>query len=355
MPMFMTGVITNALSTLGLTDGVAVRVGGATAWDASVVSPADLAWDGETLFLIASSGFYSVDRATGIAAPRGSATNFGQTLLDTIVPSGLAWDGQTLFMTGVVSGDAYLFTLDRTTGVATQVGEIFWNFGSDDEGVSIEWDGSTMFAVSSDYDRLFTLDRTTADLTLVGNAYEFGVSEHQPQTIAWNGESMFMTGSTLNALLMLNLTSGVGSRIGEAFRFGINEALATGFAWVPDTPTQPLGPAKAIEAQFEGYEEFTLLYDITRSDVMIAEGVEMLVESGVDSRFFSLAGFTLSQVLGVHTLTPRFPVPNVMAGDVIALSSGQSLIVPRQGSFTVTGFAGVASGFRQKIIVQQVT
>ena len=88
MPMFMTGVITNALSGLGLTDGVAVRVGSATAWDANVVSPAELAWDGETLFLIASSGFYSVDRATGIAAPIGSATNFGQTLFMTGVYDG---------------------------------------------------------------------------------------------------------------------------------------------------------------------------------------------------------------------------------------------------------------------------
>ena len=63
--------------------------------------------------------------------------------------------------------------------------------------------------------------------------------------------------------------------------FGINEALATGFAWVPDTPTfKPLGPASSDQKHnLRVMRSFTLLYDITRSDVMIAEGVEMLVEN----------------------------------------------------------------------------
>ena len=355
MPMFMTGVITNALFTIGLTDGVGVRVGSATAFDASVVSPADLAWDGTTLFLIASSGFYSVDRATGVATPIGSASNFGQALLSTIVPSGLAWDGTTMFMTGVVERDAYLFTMDRTTGVATQVAEIRWNFGGPSSTVSIEWDGSTMFALSDDYDRLFTLSRTTAGLTVVANVFEYGISESGPQTMAWDGTTMFMTGTSLDALLSINLTSAVATRIGVASRFGVGEVLATGFAWVPDTQVQPLGPGQAPESQFEGYDEFTLLYDITRGSDMIADEVEMLIESGVDSRFYSIAGFTLAESLALHTLTPRFPIPNVMIGDMIAASSGQTLIIPRAGSFTVTGFAGIAAGFRQKIIVQQVT
>lgn len=345
MTMYMCGGIINTLYTIDLTDGIATRVGSANQWGVSESSPRDLAWDGETLFMVGAKALYTVDRMTGIATRVGDATNFGISGR-SLSPAGLTWDGSSLFM---VSRDS-LYTVDRTTGVATRVGELRWRAGffTENSPAAIEWNGTVMYHLSNRLDRLFIVDRTSGALTPVGSSTDFGVSERSPQAMAWNGEAMFMTGTTLDALLNIDLITGRATRIGTATEYGVSERFATGFAWqVELAPPAPIIPP---EPQFDGYEEFTDLYDIGRTTggttTLVAEEVEMLIESGVESLFSSVSTFTFQEALTLHTLTPRFPVVGVEVGDRIALSAGGA-------SYLVLGFTRVGSIYRQQIIAQE--
>ena len=346
MQMFFTGALTDRLHTIDRTTGVATPVG-PVGWGVSEGNVEDLAWDGETLFMLSTRFLYTVDMLTGIATRVGSATNFGVSGT-TIEGRGLAWDGTNLFMVAT-DDDSGLYTLDRTTGVGTRIGDLRWDagFSIDRSPVAIEWNGSVMYHLSNDWDRLFLVDRMTGALVNVGGSVDFGIDERGPQAMAWDGETMFMAATSLDALSSLDLLTGRATRIGSASDFGVNERLAKGLAWQVDFPE----PEPTIEPapQFDGYEEFTERYDIKRvsggQTDSIAEEVEMLIESGVDSAFFQISDFTIQQALALHTLTPRYPVGSVLVGDNIALTSGGQ-------TFTVVGFTGVGTEYRQQIVVQ---
>ena len=283
--------------------------------------------------------------------PKRSSRN-GERLLGssgtTITGYGLAWDGTNLFMVAR-DDEAGLYTIDRTTGVATRIGDLRWaaGFQTDSRPVAIEWNGSVMYHLSGDFDRLFIVDRTTGALTVVGNATDFGIDERGPQGMAWDGETMFMIGTSLDALLSLDLLTGRATQIGMADEYGISERFATGMAWQVDLPEPE--PTIEPEPQFDGYEEFTELYDMKRvtgdDTVIISEEVEMLIESGVDSAFFRISVITIQEALALHTLTPRYPVAGVLVGDKIALTDGGP-------TYTVVGFSGVGTQYRQQIVVQ---
>ena len=347
MQMFLCGAITDRLYTLDRTTGIGTAVGNANAWGVSEGNAQDLAWDGETFFMLSSSFLYTVDILTGIATLVGSAANFGLSGT-TIEGRGLSWDGTNLFMVAT-DDDSGLYTLDRTTGVGTRIGDLRWaaGFSIDSSPVAIEWNGSVMYYLSNDWDRLFLVDRTTGALTSVGNATEFGIDERGPQAMAWDGETMFMTGTSLDALLSLDLVTGRGTRIGTADDYDVSERFATGMAWQVDLPEPE--PTIEPEPQFDGYEEFTELYDIKRvtggETVVVAEEVEMLIETGVESAFFQISVITIQEALALHTLTPRYPVAGVLVGDTVALTLGGQ-------TFTVTGFGGVGTQYRQQIVVE---
>ena len=204
-----------------------------------------------------------------------------------------------------------------------------------------------MYYLSGNWDRLFLVDRTTGALTSVGSASDFDIDERGPQAMAWDGETMFMTGTSLDALLSIDLLTGGATRIGTASDYGVSERFATGLAWQVDlAPPAPIIPP---EPQFDGYEEFTELYDMKRvsggQTLPIASEVEMLIESGVDSAFFQISIITIQEALALHTLTPRYPVDGILVGDNIALTSGGQ-------TFTVVGFSGVGTQYRQQIVVQ---
>ena len=214
--------------------------------------------------------------------------------------------------------------------------------------MAIEWNGTEMYHLSNDEDRLFIVDRSTAALTPVGVSVDFGIDERGPQAMAWDGETMFFTGTTLDALLSLDLVTGAGTRIGTADDYDVNERLAKGLAWqVEFAPPAAIVPP---EPQFDGFEEFTEEYDIKRitgdETFVVSDDHEMLIESGVDSRFFSIGDFSLQESLGVHTLTPRFSIADILVGDIIGLSAGGL-------TYTVVGFIGVGSAYRQQIVVSR--
>ena len=118
----------------------AVRVGRAFRFGVSENRPRGLAWDGTTMYMLGGATFalYTLNRTTGVATRVGSANQFGVSNLNRS-PYDLAWDGTTMYMVG----NNRLYTINRTTGVATLVATMF---GVDPRGLA--WDGTTMWYLS---------------------------------------------------------------------------------------------------------------------------------------------------------------------------------------------------------------
>ena len=90
--------------------------------------------------------------------------------------------------------------------------------------------------VGLDTARLYTLDRTTGVATRVGSVAAFGVSESSPTGLAWDGTVLYMVGFATEALYTLDRTTGIATRVGSATQFGVSEAAPTGLAWAPSPP-----------------------------------------------------------------------------------------------------------------------
>ena len=90
--------------------------------------------------------------------------------------------------------------------------------------------------VGAHNDVLYTLDRTTGVATRVGSATAFGVSESLPNGLAWDGTNLYMVGQRNNVLYTLDRTTGVATRVGSATAFGVSEGTPAGLAWAPSPP-----------------------------------------------------------------------------------------------------------------------
>ena len=155
------------------------------------IDPQGLEWDGTNLYMVddVSNALHLVDRTGVRISPTrvGSATNFG---VNETTPVGLAWDGTNMYMLG--DSTNALYTINRTTGVATRVGRTT-DFGVTgyDTCRGIAWNGSVLYAILSTYDRatevetyrLYTLNRTTGVATEVG-AIGTGPT-YQPHALAY--------------------------------------------------------------------------------------------------------------------------------------------------------------------------
>ena len=134
----------------------------------SLTSPKGLAWDGTALYMVddGTDALYTVATSTGIATRVGTTTRFG--LSDTDVqPRGLSWDGSTLYM---LTPDK-VYTLDRTSGVATLVGRFA---GHVTNGAGLAWwlsPTATSTGVTGQAPgRLYMVDTATDLLYIVNTA-----------------------------------------------------------------------------------------------------------------------------------------------------------------------------------------
>ena len=167
-----------------------------------------------------NDALYTVNRTTGVATRVGSATRFG---VGERAPVGLAWDGSNLFMLGAAGA---LYRLNRSTGIATRVGSAT-NFGVGETApVGLCWDGSNLFMIGLSTRTLYTLNRTTGVATSVATVTTDAVG-----ALAFDGSLMYSTGLGSEQLYTIGRTTGIATRIGSATEFGVGEHSPGGLAW----------------------------------------------------------------------------------------------------------------------------
>ena len=165
------------------------------------------------LYAMGNRTLYTVDRATG------AATEVGGLIGASLYASrDLTWDGATLFMASELGQNRRLYTVDRTMGTAIEVGP----FGG---GVlfprGLAWDGSALWLLAAG--KLYTVDRATGATTEVGSL-GFNVSW---QGLAWDGATLYVSDTTFNKLYAVNRTTGAATEVGP---FGLDANLGR-LAW----------------------------------------------------------------------------------------------------------------------------
>ena len=186
------------------------------------------------LYMVGSDGdrLYTVDRTTGIAtAVDPSIIDFG---ISASHPAALTWDGSTLYMLGDTTNR--LYTVDRTTGIATQAGPGGFDVG-ETIPTGLTWDGSTLYMMGRNGDRLYTVDRTTGIATAVDpNIIGFDVGETIPNGLTWDGSTLYMVGSTGDRLYTVDRTTGIATAVDpNIIGFDVGETAPTGITWDGNT------------------------------------------------------------------------------------------------------------------------
>ncbi len=228
--------------TITVTAPTAERVASTTVqFGRSLTSPKGLAWDGSQLFLVddGTDALYTVATSTGVAT-RVSATTTRFGLSASVEPRGLAWDGSTLYMIT----QSRLYTLDRTTGVATPVGL----FGTDISGATgLAWKRSLtatstgetgkpapgrLYMVDSGEDALYIVDTATGSASptdafaVDSSVSESGDTVRIPRGLSWVGSDLYMVSSLPGNTYLLDETAGTVINLGP---LGIEEP--TDLAW----------------------------------------------------------------------------------------------------------------------------
>ena len=165
----------------------------------------------------------------------GTADKFG---VGEDIPSGLAsiTDGGTTTLYMVGSTNDALYTLDTSTGIATQVGtaDKFGVSPSEDIPSGLASIGDTLYMVGTNTALLYTLDTSSGVAVQVGSATTFGVGEKVPQGLASIEDTLYMVGATKNALYTLDTVTGIATRVGATTDFGASETFPTGLESIGD-------------------------------------------------------------------------------------------------------------------------
>ena len=187
------------------------RIGSATNFGVSETSPAGLASNGTNLYMVGGNKrLYTLNTTTGVASNPGPG-GFGLSgSLST--PTALAWHNSMLYL---VIG-AKLYTLN-TAGQAALVG----NMSKTIDGLASL--GGTLYGVSlsSGPRGLYSLDTSSATPTFIGSATDFGVSETAPHGLASDGTNLYMVGRTNKKLYTLDTTTGVATPLSSVSNFNL--------------------------------------------------------------------------------------------------------------------------------------
>ena len=226
MPLY---VLDNATDALYPVDGVGDtnpgRAGSAVLtrsdFGASIRSMLGLAWDGESVFVVAGVSDTTPQLfSTGLVS--GSAMSIGAcTFTELFILEGMTSDGTTLWGVIRTNNGAWLVTINKTTGALTQVGTTV-NFGTVDETNphGLAWDGSHLWVVGGNINALIRVDKTTGLGTRIGSATNFGVSEVAMHGLAFDGTNLYGVGSTNDVFYTIDRTTGVATQVGSETQFG---------------------------------------------------------------------------------------------------------------------------------------
>ncbi len=223
--------------------GEATRIGMAMQFGIGEVAPTGLAAIGDTLYMVGNTAdvLYTLNTTTGRATQVGTAPRgFG---MSETHPRGLAAIGTTLYMVG--SDTDALHTVDTGTGRAAQVGTTAAGFGVAERRPSgLAAIASTLYIVGHDTDLLHTLSYDPDDGSTDGMAYRvgttaagFNVVEGIATGLAAIDDTLYMVGQLQDALFTLNATTGSAIRVGDAslIKFGVSENTPWGLAAIGDT------------------------------------------------------------------------------------------------------------------------
>ena len=194
-----------------------------------------LAWDGTSLFMffrarlagnVTIAFLSTLDRTTGVVTRVGTSENFGVSE-DRF--GALAWNGTELYAVLDSIGHK-LYTIDRTTSVATFVADITPAVADPDfrNIEAMAWDGTTMFALETGTDALYTLDLSTGFATRVGSAVDFGLpaGSFEQEGLAWDGSDLYGVHnlpSSLRYLTTIDRTTGVATIVdASVVNFGLD-------------------------------------------------------------------------------------------------------------------------------------
>ena len=235
-----------------------------------------------------------------------------------------------------------LYTVDRTTGIATRVGSATQFGVSEARPQGLAWDGTNLYMVGNNA-VLYTLDRTTGIATRVGSATQFGVSEGVPTGIAWDGTNLYMVGLTTDALYTLDRTTGIATRVGSATQFGVSEGIPLGLAWIPMPMVLPSAPTvstaipNASAVAGASASTIDLSTHFTGADSYTAESATTSVAT------VSVSGSTLT-VTPVARGSSVITVTATNAGGSVQQTFTQTVTAPapvdRPGTLTVSAVAG---------------
>ena len=235
--MYFVGDDTDGLYTLDLNTGQASSVGSPnpTTYGITDLEIRDLASDGTNLYGLGKittvgspeEALYTLDTTTGAASQVGSASRFGLSSPFQPDPVGLAWAGSSnsddLYMIGTQTHR--LYTINKNTGVATAVGDL----SSSDVNRSLDYINSILYALSDSPNAgLFKIDTSSRVVTRLGTQTNFGLTpgEQNPEGIAHRTSSgtttAYMVGSGTDKLYQLTLT---GLSAGQAQLPLVNKSL----------------------------------------------------------------------------------------------------------------------------------
>ncbi len=191
------------------------RIGTATQFGVGESDPGGLASDGNNLYMVGRNyRRYTLNATTGVASNPGSA-NFEVSSPST--PTALAWHDSTLYL---VLGNK-LYTLN-TAGRAALVGYMSETI----HGLASL--GGTLYGVSPSSSRrgLYSIDTLRATATRIGSATDFGVGEQSPAGLASDGATLYMLGRTNKKLYTLDTTTGVATPLSSASNFNLGSDVA---------------------------------------------------------------------------------------------------------------------------------
>ena len=160
------------------------------------------------------SALFTLNPSTGVATQVGSATNFGG---DVTNPNSLFWHPtqSKLYLTD--NTDEALYSVDIGTGVSTRIGSAtaFGVTPSPDAVTGLAYHGTTAYMVDNDQDSLYTLNISTGVAALVGSVRVGDGNENQPRGLASDGTTMYLAGRQNDALFTVDVSDGSVTEIGD--------------------------------------------------------------------------------------------------------------------------------------------
>ena len=236
--LWMVGETTDALIRVDRSTGVGVIV------DPEVknfglsnpITPTSLATLNDILYMATESALYSVDETTGIATQIGTSGFGGIGFV-----RGIAGLNNKLYAVGIASGEEvfHIFELDTITGhIKSGTGKLFLpDFRTTNpirRPVGLSSNGSNLILIDDNTTGLFELDVVSETVTQLGiqdlqnrDAIAYFIrAQFVPKPLNPVGRVYFF-GSGIRALFTLDIVTGRATRVGNAVNFGVDSRYSS--------------------------------------------------------------------------------------------------------------------------------